>query len=63
MYPHRYNYELAQAHQAALREEVAQHRMARQARTARQVPPQPRGETLLDRRIGVIARLRAMVVA
>ena len=63
MYPHRYNYELAQAHQAALREEVAQHRMTRQARTAHRVPPQPRGETLLDWGIGMIASLRAMVVA
>jgi hypothetical protein len=42
LYPHTYNYELAQGHQADLREEVAQHRLARQARMARGVPPQPR---------------------
>ena len=57
LYPHTYNNELAQAHQAELREEVAQLRLARQ------VPPQPRGATLLERCIGVIARLRAIVVA
>jgi hypothetical protein len=62
LYPHTYNYDLVQAHQADLREEVAQHRLAQQVRTARQVPPQPRGAALLDRCIGVIARLRAMVV-
>ena len=63
LYPHTYNNELAQAHQAELREEAAQHRRARQVRTAPQVPPQGRGATLLDQCIGVIARLRAMVVA
>ena len=57
VYPHTHNYDVAQAHQAELREEVAQLRLARQ------VPPQPRGATLLERCIGVIARLRAMVVA
>jgi hypothetical protein len=63
LYPHTYNYDVAQAHQAELREIVAQLRLARQVRTARQVPPQPRGATLLERCIGVIARLRAIVVA
>jgi hypothetical protein len=55
--------EVAQAHQAALREEVAQRRMARQVRMARQAPSQTRGDTLLDWGRGVIARLRAAVVA
>jgi hypothetical protein len=63
VYPHTHNNELAQAHQAELWEEAAQHRLARQVRTARQLPPQGRGATLLDQCIGVIARLRAMVAA
>ena len=54
--------EVAQAHQAALREEVAQRRMAQQVRMARQVPMQPRGDTLLDRGIELLARLRTVVV-
>jgi hypothetical protein len=37
--------------------------MAEQVRTARQVPPQPRGDTLLDWGIAVLARLRAAFVA
>ena len=40
--------ELARAYQAALQQEAAQHRMAEQVRTAPQVPPQARGDTLLD---------------
>jgi hypothetical protein len=63
MYPPDCTYDVARAHQAALREEVAQHRMTRQARTARRIPRQPRGDALLERRIGVVARLRALVVA
>jgi hypothetical protein len=63
LYPHTYSDELVQAHQADLREEAAQQRLARQVRTARQGPPQPQGRTLLDQCIGAIARLRAMVVA
>ena len=55
--------EVAKAHQAALREEVAQRRMAQQVRMARQVPSQPRGDTLLARGIAVLARLRAAFVA
>jgi hypothetical protein len=54
---------LARAFQAALQQEAAQHWMAEQVRTARQVPPQPRGDTLLDRGIGLLARLRAVVVS
>ena len=54
--------ELARAYQAALQQEAAQHRMAEQVRTARQVPPQPRGDTLLDWGIAVLARLRAALV-
>lgn len=63
MYPRTYSYELAQAHQADLREEAAQQQLARQVRRARQGPVQPQGTTLLEQCIGVIARLRAMVVA
>ena len=54
--------EVAKAHQAALREEVAQRRMARQVRMARQGPSRPRGDTLLDWGIAVLARLRAALV-
>ena len=54
--------ELARAYQAALQQEAAQHRMAEQVRMARQVPSQPRGDTLLDRGIGLLARLRAALV-
>ena len=42
LYPHHYNYELAHRHQAYLREEAAQQRLARQARAARGGPAQPR---------------------
>jgi hypothetical protein len=47
VYPHTHNNELAQAHQAELREEAAEHRLARQVRTARQLPPQGRGATIV----------------
>jgi hypothetical protein len=63
VYPHTHNNELAQAHQAELREEAAQHGLARLSRTTPQVPPQGRGATLVEQCIGAIARLRAMVVA
>jgi hypothetical protein len=64
-YPHTYGYQVAQAHQAELREEAAQQWLARQVRRAPQGPVQPRreGTTLLDQCRGAIARLRAMVVA
>ena len=55
--------ELARAYQAAIQQEAAQQRMAEQVRTARQVPPQLRGHPLLDRGIGLLARLRAVVVS
>ena len=55
--------ELARAYQAALQQEAAQQRMAEQVRMARQVPPQPRGDTLLDWGIGLLARLRAVLVS
>jgi hypothetical protein len=42
LYPHHYNYDLAQTHLADLREELAQHRLARQVRMARGGPVQPR---------------------
>jgi hypothetical protein len=63
LYPRTYRYESVQAHQADVREEAAQQRLARQVRTARQGPPQPQGTTLLDQCIRALARLRAMVVA
>jgi hypothetical protein len=59
VYPCSYSYALAQAHQAKLRQEAAQQRLARQGRTARQGVPQPQGTTLLDQCRGAIARLRA----
>jgi hypothetical protein len=55
--------ELARAYQAALQQEAAQQRMAEQLRMVRQVPPQPRGDTLLDWGIGLLARLRAVLVS
>ena len=55
--------ELARAHRLALQQEAAQHRMAEQVRTARQAPPQPRAATLLNRGVGLLARLRAVVVS
>jgi hypothetical protein len=55
--------EMARAYLAALRQEAAEHRMTEQVRTARQVPPQPRGDTLLDWGIRLLARLRAVVVS
>ena len=55
--------EMARAYLAALRQEATQHRMAEQVRPVRQVSPQPRGETLLDWGIGLLARLRAVVLS
>jgi hypothetical protein len=55
--------EMARAYLAALRQEAAEHRMAEQVSTARQAPPQPRAATLLAWAIGLLARLRAVVVS
>ena len=42
LYPHHYNYDLAQRHLADLRDELVQQRLARQVRLARREPAQPR---------------------
>ena len=55
--------EMARAYLAGLRQEAAEHWMAKQVSTARQVSPQPRGDSLLDWGIGLLARLRAVVVS
>ena len=53
--------EMARAYLAALRQEAAEHRLAEQVSTARQVPPQSRATPLLVWGIALLARLRAAV--
>jgi hypothetical protein len=60
LYPHNYNYDLARAHQADLREEVAQHQLARRVRAARRVPGQPRPRRFAALLQAVRVQLRAL---